>query len=267
MRQFLILILLILSVSCEGDNPMVITEPVKKSVSDYCALGASTAAMSWQKEVAKNLNTQNYSNYAVGGTRWAHTAISAYDLSINASNNAHNKIMTNQLARLLKDKEDFGYNPEIITIMCGLNDAANGSRIIGNFEDVSKYNLTEIKPRNWIEEVTYKSIRETVYGSTRYFIEQIKSNFPQSKIIIINLQQVDNGTYNYENTERINKVLEHLSIFYECYYIDVFKESGITITSNVTSPYHLSDRVHLNAEGERLLTLFVTKKIVGHLKI
>lgn len=265
MRQFLILILLILSVSCEGDNPIVITEPVKKSVSDYCALGASTATMSWQKEVAKNLNTQEYTNYAIGGTRWAHTAISAYDLSVNASDNAHNKIMTNQLARLLKDKEDFGYNPEIITIMCGLNDAANGSRIIGNFEHTNSFELTKISPKDWITVVRFKNIRETVYGSTRYFLEQLIFHFPNSKIIIINLQQVDNGTYNNENASNINAVLEHLSIFYECYYIDVFNESGITITSNIPSPFHRPDRLHPNAEGERLLTILVTRKLKEYL--
>jgi len=231
------------------------------SINNYCALGASTASMGWQREVAKNLNAKNYKNYAIGGTRWTHTALSVVDYSANASENPHNKIMTNQLARLLKDKQELAYEPDVITIMCGLNDAATGPRILGSFEETLPFNLAQIQINEWTNEAQYKKIRETVFGATRYVVEQLKLNFPNAKIVILTVQQVDNGTYNNENATFVNNVLKNIANRYDCNVIDVFNESGIVVVKDVPTIYLQADRLHPSAEGEKLLTKYVTEKL------
>ena len=86
----------------------------------YCALGASTASMDWQRKVGLAL-ARDYRCYALGGTRWIHTEDSVADLTADASGGGDNRVMANQLLRLLEDKEKSGYSPDMITVLCGLN--------------------------------------------------------------------------------------------------------------------------------------------------
>lgn len=261
-QRILLIITLFVIVSCEKEDTYINNYIGSEGIlmDNYCALGASVASMKWQENVAKNLAV-NYKNFAISNTRWAHFNQTAIDLSANASDNHYNKVMTNQLARLLKEKETNGYYPDLITILCGLNDAASGPTVIGNFEQAMALDLSNVSINDWFTETRFKTQRETVYGATRFVIEQLIRNFPKSQIILILPQQVNNGTYNYQNVVAVNAALERLANRYSVIVIDAFKESGITDAGGLITQYLLADGLHPNAAGEILLTNFVTKRI------
>lgn len=263
MKKLLWGFLMLLMFACEKEPDTTIIQQINQEsilMDYYAALGASTASMNWQLEVAKNVS-KNYQKYALGGTRWSHTSLSTLDLSANASENPNNKVMANQLARLLRDKRENGYNPNLITIMCGLNDAASGTGIIGNYEETMALNMATITIEDWFTNIQYKKLRETVYGSTRFVVEQLIRHFPKSQIIIMTPQQVNNGTYNYQNTVAVNTALEKIANRYSVVVIDVFKESGITDAGGLINQYLLADGLHPNADGEKLLTNFLTQRL------
>lgn len=261
MNKFYVLLTLIFLFSCEKEDTYINNYIGNEGIlmDNYCALGASTASMKWQENVAKNLAV-NYKNLAIGGTRWSQTPTSSVDLTVNASNNPSNKVMANQLARLLKEKE-LGYNPDLITILCGLNDAASGVSVIGNFEQAMALDLSSVTVNDWFTETRFKTQRETVYGATRFVIEQLIRNFPKSQIILILPQQVNNGTYNYQNVVAVNVALERLANRYSVIVIDAFKESGITDAGGLITQYLMADGLHPNIQGEILLTNFLTKRL------
>jgi lysophospholipase L1-like esterase len=226
----------------------------------YCALGASTASMNWQAEVAKSI-ASNYKCYAIGGARWSHTDLTLIDYSKNASDNTYNKVISNELARLIKDNKETGYYPDLITIMCGLNDAASGIGILGNYEETFAVDMSKITIEDWFTNAKYKKIRETVYGSARFVIENIVRNFPKSQLIILSPQQCNNGSYNYENILATNLVVEKIANRYAVPVIDIFKESGITDAGGLITQYLREDGVHPNAAGEKLLTNLLIKRL------
>lgn len=260
-NQFWFFLMLMFLFSCSNSEDIVIINPENKPVrvSNYCAMGASTASMSWQAKVAEKF-ADNYKSFAIGGTRWAHTNLSVLDLSDNASANYNNFLMTNQLARLLKYKEETGYNPEIITIMCGLNDAANGQRVIGDMKKALSYNLSNTTPEQWYEN-RYVSINSTVYGSLIFVTSSLIKNFPNSKIVILTLQQCNNGSYNNANVSLVNEALINVAEYYKLDVIDVYNKSGIIITDNEKSPFLGDDQLHPNELGQVLLTNFVSKEM------
>lgn len=256
-KILLILGLFFLSASCE--RSMDQSNKTDFLLLNYCSLGASTASMSWQEKVALSL-AKNYKTFSIPGSRWAHTDLSSYDLSDDGSKNANNLLMTNQLARLLKEKAENKYEPDIITVFCGLNDAANGSRVLGNYNESLSYNLN-VTPEEWFSNIEYKKIRNTVYGSSRFVIGSLVRNFPNSKIIILTNQQCNNNTYNNYNTSLVNEALISAANYYKLNVIDIFNESGIVVKDGAPSPYLGADQLHPNALGEELLYNFVSQKI------
>lgn len=260
-KKVVIFLVTLFFISCERVEYNTIEDFESKILmTNYCALGASTATMNWQVDVAKSLS-YNYSCYAIGGARWAHTPLSQIDFSSNASDIADNKVMSNELARLLKDRKEKNYYPDLITIMCGLNDAANGLGIIGNYVETFKYDMSAISIEEWFTNSNYKKIRETVYGSTRYVIESIIRNFPNSQIVIFTPQQCNSGSYNYQNILATNLAITEIANRYAISVIDVFKESGITDAGGLTNQYLREDGLHPNAAGEKLLTNFLSKRL------
>jgi len=264
MRKLIVTLFVLLFISCTKKEHYTFSqaELSGKIMEKYCALGASTASLTWQAEVAKNIALE-YKCYAIGSTRWSHTKLSALDYSNNASDNIANKVMTNELARLLKDKNDTGYYPNLIAIMCGLNDAAASSDIsitLGNYEDAMAFDMSNIAIEDWFGKEKYKGMRETVYGSTRFVLENLIRNFPKSMIIILTPQQCNNGNYNYKNVLEVNNALQKIAERYSVQMIDIFKESGITDAGGLISQY-IGDGIHPNAEGEKLLTNFLIKRL------
>jgi lysophospholipase L1-like esterase len=259
---FFLSIVSLLLFSCKKTDPLSFPLEEKNGIimESYCALGASTAAMGWQTEVAKKISS-NYKCYAIGGTRWSHTSSSVIDYSNNASDNAQNRVMSNELARLIKDKSETGYYPDLITIMCGLNDAASGIGILGTFEKAFAIDMSKITIEDWFTNPNYKKSRETVYGSTRFVIENIVRNFPKSQLIILLPQQCSNGGYNYENILATNIAIEKIANRYAVPVIDLFKESGITDAGGLITQYLREDGVHPNAAGEKLLTNLLIKRL------
>lgn len=264
MKYFLTTFLFLIITSCEKEDVINVFQSSNNDgiiMENYCALGASVASMGWQAKVAEELSI-NYKNLAIGGTRWSHFNATSFDLSPNASDNPYNKVMANQLARLLKEKNETGYKPDIITILCGLNDAASGPSIIGNFEETMLLDISKTSINEWFTDTSYKKYRESVFGSTRFVIEQLIRHFPKSQIIIITPFQVNNGGgYNYNNVFAVNSALERLAKRYSIAIIDLFNESGITDAGGLTSQYLKPDGVHPNAAGEILLANFVSKRI------
>jgi lysophospholipase L1-like esterase len=238
--------------SQSGDNAIILEK--------YCALGASTASMPWQAEVAKKV-ALSYKCYALSGARWAHTTTSVLDYSDNASANANNNLMTNQLIRLIKDKNEKGYYPDLITIMCGLNDAANGLNIIGTYEEAFALDISKVSVEDWFINPIYKKNRQTVYGSARFVIENIVRNFPKSQIVLCTLQQCNNAGYNYENILATNVALEKIANRYSLPVVDFFRESGITDAGGLIAQYLREDGIHPNAAGEVLMTNFLTQRL------
>ena len=258
---FFILITLFSCVDSINDSKINTSCPCDSIIVDkYCALGASTASMAWQANVASNI-ARSYKCYAIGGGRWAHTTLSVFDTTSNASNNAQNNVMTNQLARLLKDRNEKGYYPDLITIMCGLNDAANGPSVIGNLDSAMVYNLANVTPQQWFTDSKFKLQPKTVYGSCRYVVETLIRNFPDSRIVIFTNQQCNNNSYNYLNALTLNNALKNIANLYSLSIVDIFNESGITIQGGIVSPYLGADQLHPNEAGGKLLTAFVTKRL------
>lgn len=263
MKKIFILFAFLINISCEKDDRLINFEEYsipEKLMQNYCALGASTAAMNWQKEVALQVS-ENYKNYAIASTRWAHTVTTQIDYSENATDNDSNKVMANQLARLLKDKKEKQYYPDLITVMCGINDAGNGITNIGNYDEIMALNTNNVGIEDWFNKDDYKKNRESIYGSTSFVIEQLIRNFPDAQIIIIIPQQVNLGPTYHQNLVVVNSAVQRIASRYSLAIIDVFKESGITNVNGLGSQYLSADGLHPNSEGEKLLTLFVTNKI------
>lgn len=248
--------------SCGKDELSTEPDMPEKLVENYCALGASTATMNWQKLVATDLAI-NYKCYAVPGTRWAHLAESQIDYSTDGSNKACNRVMANQLLRLIKDNDENGYYPDLITILCGLNDAAYTTvkPILGDYTSAFKIDMGNITIESWFTDNQYKELRETVYGSTRFVLEKLIRKFPFSTIVVITPQQVNNGTYTYERVESINNVIKKVASRYSIQVLDAFAESGITDAGGLASQFLQEDKIHPNTAGERLLYLYTTKKL------
>ena len=243
--------------SCEktaDDTP----QPI---MSRYCALGASTASMEWQRKVGQSL-AREYRCYALGGTRWIHTEDSTADLSADASGGGDNRVMTNQLLRLLEDKKT-GYSPEMITVLCGLNDAAYSTLrpVMGSYAQAFSVDLTGVTPRQWFDDPAYKELRETVYESFRFFLHTLMREFPYANIVVITPQQVDNGTYTYERIEPICRALSEVCRRYSVPVVDLFAESGITDMGSLNALFFQPDCLHPNAQGEYLLYTYLEKRL------
>lgn len=211
----------------------------------YCALGASTASMQWQKNVATALSKE-YRCYAVPGARW----------TIVSQNTEY--IVSNQLKKLLKDKDETGYYPDLITIMCGLNDATGcetGSCIDAyRIDKIADINITE-----WNSYSNYIPLRKSVYGSMRYIIESLQKHFPQSCIIIMTPQQTNNNNYKKNIILRINQIIKSIARKNNIGLIDVYNECGINATN--TQLYLDEKQLHPNEEGEKLLKKYVENQI------
>lgn len=211
----------------------------------YCALGASTASMQWQKNVATTVS-EEYRCYAEPGARWT-----------IVSQNTEN-IMSNQLKRLLKDKDETGYYPNLITIMCGLNDATgcNTGSCIDSYriDKIADINITE-----WNSDSRYTPLRKTVYGSMRYVIECLKKHFPQSCIIIMTPQQTNNSNYKKNTILRINEIIKIIARKNNIAIVDVYNECGINATN--TQIYLDEYQLHPNKDGEKLLKTYVENQI------
>lgn len=226
---------------------------------NYYALGASTASMPWQNKVAAQF-AKEYKSFANGGATWTHSNSSVYDLSDDASGRWQNKVMTNQLARLLKYCVDTGKSPDIITIMCSLNDAAYGP-ILGDFDSALNADLGNVTPEEWFLDSKYKNLNKTVYGTSVFVIGSLRRNFPKAKIILLTGQQCNNGAYNNKNVNLVNEALIKVASHYKLKTIDIFNNSGIVVTDSQKSPYLSDDQIHPNKLGEQLLTDFVTKEL------
>lgn len=211
----------------------------------YCALGASTASMEWQKNVATAV-AKEYRCYATPGARWT-------IISQNSDN-----IMSNQLIRFLKDKDETGYYPDLITIMCGLNDATGcitGSCIDSyRIDKIADINITE-----WNSDSKYLQLRKSVYGSMRYIIECLKKHFPQSCIIIMTPQQTNNKNYKTGVILRINQIIKSITGKNNIAVVDIYNECGINSTN--TKQYLDDMQLHPNKEGEKLLKAYVENQI------
>ena len=255
--------------SCEKTIIYRETEDKKEESSEYtmpimdtyCALGASTASMDWQRKVGQSL-ARDYRCYALGGTRWIHTGDSAADLTADASGGGDNRVMTNQLLRLLEDKKT-GYSPDMITVLCGLNDAAYSTLrpVLGSYEEAFATDLSGVTPQQWFDDPAYKELRETVYGSLRFFLQTLIREFPYANIVVITPQQVNNGTYTYERIEPICRALREVCRRYSVPVIDMFWESGVSDMGNLNELYVGSDRIHPNAQGEYLLYVYLEKRL------
>lgn len=261
-RRLLIIFSIFILFACKKTEYVTIVEDYNQKlvINNYCALGASTACMEWQKQVSRNFSSK-YRCYAVPGTRWIHNSLTTIDYSANGSNKTENYVMSNQILRLLKDKTDSTYYPNLITIMCGLNDSAYGPSIIGNYDETFSIDMANITAEEWFTNTKYKKIRETVFGSARYVIENIKRNFPNSIILLLTTQQCNNGSYIYNNILAVNEAVVKIAKRYSIPIVDVFNESGITDAGGLISQYLKNDGIHPNSEGEKLLANFLTNKI------
>ena len=232
----------------------------------YCVLGASTASMPWQKNVAEALSLP-YRNYAVGGTRWTHESKTMFDESnITLNVNVANRVMTNLLAKLFIDNEKTGYYPKIISLQCGLNDAAYSSIYpIFDKPSTSIESYGEISLLSWFEEEAYYEQRNSLYGSSLFIINKLKLKFPASKIVLILPQQAYNGSYTNERIQAVNTVLSDVANECGVYLIDAYNDSNLIMNKDFHSPYIQEDGIHLNAEGEIFFSKFIieeTKKIL-----
>ncbi len=215
-------------------------------INTYCALGASTASMQWQKDVAEAVS-EDYKSYSIPGCRWAYAP--------NSSNNV--SVMADELASLLKDKNENGYYPDLITIMCGINDASGG--FLGNCSDADPIYNGNISVDQWLSSSEYKPLRESVYGSIVFMMENLKINFPKSCILIMTTQQINNSNFDANKLIWINRIIKSVAKSYSIPVIDVFNDSGINF-SNIG--VFLDDtRLHPNVEGEKLLQNYVEKQV------
>lgn len=239
----------------DGQTP----EPIMDA---YCALGASTASMDWQRKVGLAL-ARDYRCYALGGTRWIHTEDSVADLTADASGGGDNRVMANQLLRLLEDKEKSGYSPDMITVLCGLNDAAYSTvrPVLGSYEQAFAADISGVTPRQWFDDPAYKELRGTVYGSLRFFLQTLIREFPYANIVVITPQQVDNGTYTYERIEPVCQALREVARRYSVPVIDMFWESGVSDMGGLNELFVQPDRIHPNARGEYLLYIYLEKRL------
>lgn len=228
----------------------------------YCAMGASTATMDWQRQVGESL-AADYRCYALGGTRWSHTENTVADLSADASGVQDNLVMTNQLLRLLDDKRKNGYSPDMITVLCGLNDAAYSTLhpVLGSYEQAFSADLSGVTPEDWFSQPAYQELRQTVYGSFRFFLCTLIREFPYAYIVVITPQQVDNGVYTYERILPVCQALKQVSYRYSVPVIDMFGESGVSDREGLNELFVLQDRIHPNARGEQLLYLYLEKRL------
>ena len=244
--------------SCEKTD----AEQAPETIMDtYCAMGASTASMDWQRKVGQSL-ARDYRSYALGGTRWIHTGDSTADLTADASGGGDNRVMTNQLLRLLEDKKT-GYSPDMITVLCGLNDAAYSTLrpVLGSYEEAFGLDLTGVTPRQWFTDPAYKELRETVYGSSRFFLQTLIREFPYANIVVITPQQVNNGTYTYERIDPVCQALREVCRRYSVPVIDMFWESGVSDMEGLNERFVQPDRIHPNAQGEYLLYVYLEKRL------
>lgn len=237
---------------CEQANSSNRVSPVQKKeykqgiiMERYCALGASTASMQWQKNVATAV-AKEYRCYAIPGARWT-------TVSQNTGN-----IMSDQLKNLLKDKDKTGYYPDLITIMCGLNDATGCN--IGSCIDTYRIDkIADINITEWNSDSKYIQLRKSVYGSMRYIIECLKKHFPQSCIIIMTPQQTNNNNYKTDLILKINRIIKIVAKKNNIITVDVYNECGINATN--AQLYLDEHQLHPNKEGEKLLKTYVENQI------
>lgn len=246
----------------------------------YISMGDSITAPSdsYAKIVSDNFG-MTWHNLGVSGCHWVNYDTTKVDFSDNPVHSElqpeHSmNVIQNQVYRLLQmitpidhivpeiDVEtefysDYSYpvmgsgvldasEIDLVTIACGVNDCSN-NKPIGSLIEV--------------DTVSYKELdRKTLWSAMKWAINVIRTHCPNARIVILApIQRAADrvSLWNYVKNE-----LEAANHF-ACPAINMFQDVGIMQEIEAVEHKYLSDGLHPNADGKKLMGAIISSKLLG----
>lgn len=212
------------------------------------AIGDSITSLSqgytYISRVANWLNSEEYTNVAIGGATWAYRAGTiATDNPINTDDT---NVVPNQVRKLLKIFSDgLITKPDLIVLSAGINDVARGHSL----GDI----ITEFaKP---LEDVNM----HTIVGAIRWSIATLMQAFPDVRIVVLTPLLTSVVQRRYELTLPYANKIKEVSARLAVPVIDCFSESLINEVNQ--NRYMQTDMLHPNSLGQEMQALYVFKKL------
>lgn len=206
--------------------------------------------------IGQLLGADEIRNYACGYTTlsdWhkGKKNITPVSLEIPLDTNTADNVLSNQIRRLLSDREKDGFEPDIVYIAAGVNDGNNPCNL----------------PEDDTEEVLAQNFEQldrcSMASALRFAVETMKKNFPAAEIFVAS-PLFTWGAAPHMNRETVlmkRSVIRRVAEFEQIAFIDSTMESGFT--ENVAKD---NGEVHPNAIWKEKIARFVTEKIQNIIK-
>lgn len=230
----------------------------------YCNMGASTSGMDWHRLAVLDIDSFWYSQNQ-GGATWRCFSDSNLNLNKSTTAGTHDNVMMNQVAQLIKKKEDGGYIPDNITIMCGLTDSWTPDTI-GSLQEALELDMTGMTCENWFDEIENHPERWTTANNIMACLRILSTNFPDTSIMLATVQDCAlNSGYPSENIINVNELIKSMADILAIQHIDLFTcgISGILGTAN--KDVYTKDGVHPNDAGIVVLRNYMKKQLLTKL--
>lgn len=222
---------------------------LNKSKIVFLADSITANANSYFDFVQRQLRCKYVLNYACGGATWTNTATTAINLDPNIGGLNKDNNIWNQINRLIDDVDNSRIEkPNVITIVCGVNDITNG-RPYGDLDADFAVDLTTITPQQAL----------TLGLSIRYNVNILLNKWPDVKVVCTTPLQpaiITDFTSYWIGVDLMKKAFNRLSVE----FIDQAYEFGIIGEREAKVPKYYSDKLHLNLVGAKYVSkLFLEK--------
>lgn len=266
--------------SSDSDNTSSYNGGLLKSLGDsmpetrsYQYIVANALGMTYDNDDAGTVDVNGtptaHLKFVIGGT-WCAPVTTA---QINSNPNTSQALEKSAYirSRFLKY-----YNPKVLIIQCGTNDAPSNSAIYSgkNPDGTTPYNYglndaayvgDGVDLRNDVyQDANGFNLAPSLGASFRGMLNQIYSDMPDIKVVVIGMprsartfpDRVDFYAYGYETGLAKNEVLKKVAAEFGATFVDIFNNAGIN-THNFE--YTVIDAVHFSTEGGRKVAMAILK--------
>lgn len=172
--------------------------------------------------------------------------ITPVSLKVPFDTNTADNVLSNQIRRLLADRDRDGFRPDIVYIAAGINDGNNPcNKPVDDAEAVLAQQFDELD-------------RLSIASSLRWAVETMKQQFPEAEIFVAS-PLFTYGADPHMNRDTVlmkRSVIKRIAEFENAQFIDSTFESGFT--EEVAKD---NGQVHPNELWKENIARFVTQKI------
>lgn len=224
------------------------------------ALGGpdSTLPIGWTTQFLTKVQPKKFLNYAHSGATWSHTSSTKYNPNVSTGSIHPDNVIYNQIAKFLLDvAEQPSLAPDLIIIMAGTNDATANYRPYAT----SKSAAEEFENSNGYITDAELGTLTSIVSAMRYDIETLRTNFPGAQIVV--MTPIESTTFTLAKIKDVGKCIYECAEYLGIDCIRLGDHCGIYREMENTTPTFLSDGIHPNENGAKMIGFYAATAIKG----